>query len=571
MSLSYRVDVVFNSTGTIVPTGQFRQLNQNMNQAHGSANGIVDAFNTAGSSVDGLVTKLLAVVGALGLMSRALSVIKSGIGTNEKMETTKIGLAGEYESAGVVDRFDKGGDVADAAIRRMRQKAAALPGEFSDLVAIYNTAMLPMLRAGKTVKEGVDLAANAMAVGISRGIRPDVIGRELAAVLSGQAKGSNLLAARVLGLHGGEAARFNKQTASKRFDEVAGAFGSEGRLAAVDAYAKSFEGRWTTLVSNAKMTAMEMTKPLFNTMSNYLGAANQWFDNHQAEITHWVTSLGETLAKWFDRAAKSAENLIPYVKEAAKWLGLNAKNGNLELYGKRAVAGALGGEALDVGMSAGRSLLPMLSAIGAEGPAAALGLGLLATFAAALAVDVAGAASAINDASSPFHHFANLKWDEIKQGVGNLGQAFDQLSPKLLTVAEFFGVLFLENLSIAMSALLGVADALTTLAEKAKDFGDVVGIDLGRGKTNRRVKDEMIRDAAKYNDDGLLNLKGKFKPEDQKAKGHRTYINKVEIQVNSNQDPSRIARMTVQELNRLSERTLQSDKSMNWSRGSNAR
>ena len=592
MALTYKVNVVFSSSGSIMPKGgsggSMKEMNKSAESMMGAVNGIGDAFKGVGSAVDGVVTKLLSVVSSMNLVKRAMAGIGMGMSGNAFAEQTRIGMAGEFASLGVSGSFEGGERTADAAMRLMRKKAAALPGTYQDLVNIFNTSLIPMIRGGASVGQSVNLAAKAMAIGISRGIHPTVIARELAAVLSGQAKGSNLLAARVLGLHGATAAAFNKKTNHGRLAFVENDFSKPGREQAMEKYSGTLDTQWSTTIDNVRTVMMSLTAHLFESVKSFLSKINQWFDQNKAAIVKWADEIGYHLAKGFDAATTALVKMMPYLKGVADILVQKGENGTLMKYLGRGAAGMVGLDVLGGGMKMGGGMItgamgmlaphmkelgPILMESGPLLPLVAAGIAVLAVQIVGFAAAVFGAVNAITDATSPFHALANVEWDHIKNGLSRIGAVFEELSPKLITIAEMFGVLLLGELEGVINMVANLAEALMALGRAGSWLMDKLNINLvpGRVRDGERKVKEHGHTGALYNDDGLLNQKGKIKEDDSKAKGHRTYINKVEIQVNSNQDPSRIARMTVQELNRLSERTLQSEKSMNWSRGSNAR
>ena len=592
MALTYKVNVVFSSSGSIMPKGgnggSLKEMNKSAESMMGAVNGIGDAFKGVGTAVEGLVHHLLSVVSSMHLVQRAMAGISFGMKGNAFQEQTRIGMAGEFASMGVTGSFAGGENTADAAMRLMRKKAAALPGTYQDLVNIFNTSLIPMMRGGATVGQGVNLAAKAMAIGISRGIHPTVIARELAAVLSGQAKGSNLLAARVLGLHGGAAAAFNKKSNSGRLAFVENDFSKPGREEAMAKYSGTLDTQWSTTIDNVRTTMMALTSHLFESVKTFLSSINQWFDQNKAGIIKWADEIGYHLAKGFDAATAALSKMVPYLKGVADILIQKGESGTLLKYLGRGASAMVGLDALGGGMKMGggmitgavgllaphaKEIVPILMETGPLLPLVAAGVAVLAAQIVGFAAAAAGAVNAITDVTSPFHALANVQWDNIKHGLTRLGAVLEEISPKLITISEAFGVVLLGELEGVITLVALFAEGLLKLGGAISSTMDKMGINFipGRVRDGERRTKEHGHTGAMYNDEGLLAQKGKLKDDDSKAKGHRTYINKVEIQVNSNQDPSRIARMTVQELNRLSERTLQSEKSMNWSRGSNVR
>ena len=110
----------------------------------------------------------------------------------------------------------QGMSVAADVMSQMRKDAAALPGEFRDLVGIFKTISIPGFQAGASVDEIRAVAAQAMAVSQVMGLPMEQASRELAMLLEGRAGAHNVLGMRLAGLAGQRAEAFNKLTAADR-------------------------------------------------------------------------------------------------------------------------------------------------------------------------------------------------------------------------------------------------------------------------------------------------------------------------------------------------------------------
>ena len=450
------------------------------------AGSLASAFEGA---VEGAAS-LAATLGQVGAVAAIGAVTYGTLVLNKELENTQIALAAIFGANGITTSMPQGMSVAADLMSQMRKDAAALPGEFRDLVGIFKTISIPGFQAGASVDEIRAVAAQAMAVSQVMGLPMEQASRELAMLLEGRAGAHNVLGMRLAGLAGERAEAFNKLTAADRLASVRTEL--EKFAPAIEAYSHSFEGLSSTLVDNAKRFLSLATTPIFDRIKGVLSDANSWFDDNQDKVTLWASVIGERLgsafdfardkirAWWpeieafaehaYDRIASIWHRVGPLVEKvadsAAKALGNDKTFDRLEQIGLL-YAGMKGGSLLS-------GLIPSLPALGgldrlvrssgiagqvapegsafdamagrfrdtasgqfAAGEAGGL-LELLAdpvTIGAAAAaaailvsalVATAGALHALSDETSGFHDFAVYLWTDIEARAGGTMDALGQ-------------------------------------------------------------------------------------------------------------------------------------------------
>lgn len=580
--INYSVQVTYDSVGDVgtgLTNGVANAQSKVKDLQKRLATGIGGAFTSFGSGLSSLLSKpfeaLEGIVANAHLLKGVFEIAKIGIvGFNAEIEEMKIGMAGIFTSSGVANTFGEGLEMSAHVIKTMRKDAADLPGEFKDLVNIMRTISTPAIQSGLTVRETENMAKRAMAIGIGTGLRSDVIAREFAALIEGRAKSQNVLGMRLpgLSLHGDAAKKFNAMSTEDRIATLQKALGMKGG-AEQDAYeginkhfAKSWIGRTSALKDNLRGLAGAVTEPLFERMKSTLGWVNDWFSSNNA-LDNWVERAGRALATSFSMAFKVVMEI------EAKLHGIIDKV--VPVLSKHAKEGKLGGEIMDVvggavamkGMASVAS--PIMSGVGSvlqfgfspggmkaletvgealaglagtgEGVIVIVG-GIVAAFTTMIAWGTAlfGVYDALTDELSPFHELAMAVWNDIKvrvvESVMNLKAAFDSVLPTFKNLADLLGVAILAAVDLAAMAFQKLTEVIKGLATGAAWVLNKLGVDYRLEGV--KPKEIWEREHPSRFTEDALNRKAPAPP------NHTTHVHKVEIKVNSNQDPERIAKST---------------------------
>ena len=557
--------------------------------------------------------------GVEGAASLAVSLAKVGAvaafgavsyGTlllNKELENTQIALAAIFGANSVTSSMPAGMTVAADVMTQMRKDAAALPGEFSDLVAIFKTISVPGFQAGASIDELRKLSAQAMAVSQVMGLPTEQASRELAMLLEGRAGAHNVLGMRLAGLGGDKAEHFNKLPAAERLVVVRTELGKFAP--AIDAYAHSFEGLSSTLVDNAKRFLSVATSPLFDRIKGALSDANAWLDANDDSVSKWASAVGGKLGDAFDFARDKIRTWWPDIEafaehaydrissiwlrvgplvekvadRAAKALGDDKIFDRLEqiglLYAGTKGAGMAAGLVPSIPTLAGLDRLVRSSGlagqIAPEGSAfdAAAGrfrsaetgqfmageaggllellanpavLGAAAAAATVLVtalVGVAGALHALSDETSSYHDFAVYLWDSIS---AHGAAAMDNLSHAWADLEPWI-------LRAADAGGVQLLEAIKLLSIGAEQTAHTIerathliasALDwLGIQGEQVTHSRRIERPTARHLVESLQDAMGPMVKMGAGGGGGGVHVDRVEITVSSNQDPNRVARV----------------------------
>lgn len=583
MSLTYDVEIRYLESGNL--GGKVGSIGAKVKDLKGEFSGLgsaisdslsggLDAISSVAKGLLGLVAVGATAAGALGA---------SIVSMNGKLEETQISLASIFQGAGSTSSFGQGMAVASSQMEKMKKDAAALPGEFTDLMGIFQTISTNALASGMTVDATRQMAALSMAAGAIKGVPMRIVGREMAGLLEGRAGAHNLIGLR-LGLMGGKATEFNHLSEEKRAAKLQQLLQKAVSPEALDAFQHSFIGLFSTAKQNVKTIGAAFGEPLFNSVKTSLSHLNDWYSANEPKIDAYAHYLGTKVAHAWEYGMGVIEKYGPSVWEFSLraiermedgWRKIEPIVANVGNHIKRFLDDpkaidklekfAMMGLAMKVGLPMAAPLAKWgmgaaMEGMGGEGAALAALAPAALPVAAALAVlgaAVYGAVEVMNQ-NTEAGWAANSMWIDTKnnlsEGATNVQGAFATFSDNLMNVVDPA----LQNLG--MSAL-GAASGLSWIFKKASEhlpeaalaLGPV-GVPLaalmtnwqgtGRMDPHHRMLDPNVR--GKLDEGGGDKLKS-----DLKVPHNVTNIGKVEIYVNSTQDPSRVARATVEELAKI--------------------
>lgn len=618
--------------GTDGSDGAVRPLAPKIKDAKEETSKLGDAVRAFGKTAVGAFTGAVEKVGALTL-GLAAAGATAGIGAvtygvlslNKQLENTKVSLATIFAANGVASDVSHGLGMAAETVAKMRKDAAALPGEFHELLGIFQTIASSGFNSGASRSQLEDLAAQAMAASKVVGLPSDMAGRELAQLLEGRAGSHNVLGMR-LGIGSGDQAQaFNKLGAEERLARI------REELAkfepAFSVFESSFDGAGSSFMNNARELLRVVTEPVFGKLTGALVKVNKWIEDNESRIAGWTTLLGQKLSDAWDWGTKKIEEWRPAVEAFATHAFVKLKSvweevqpyaerfgeimkealqdpgtidklitllklyaavkvggglvdavggwgnaasigkgigGGVAKFGKKAVldgglkaiewgsrfgAGALGVGAATGGASAG--------AAGAGGAAAASGTGVLvaggalAAGAATLALAGLGAAAwqtkgLLADLDKAELDDARARYESamrVVEEAGKSAEAYEHVTT-MMRKLELTGN---ETAAAAIELHLGLANAAASAEILAANFADIRdGANVPQDPMVGRMSmlSEMPHWSAESKKDD------KRKPPRHPG-GAGMNVQKVEIVVTSNQDPSRIARLVSSELANL--------------------
>jgi hypothetical protein len=467
---------------------------------------------------------------------------------------------------------------------QIRRDAAALPGETADLARIFKLASIPGLQAGASTDRIEKLSANAMAYGMGvANLDSGTVSRELSMLMSGRAGSHNVLGLQLAGLGGDKAEAFNKMSGKDRFAFLEEQFGKHA--GSIELFANSFEGISSTLRDNAKLFLTSATSSLFEKVKGTLGDANTWFTEHQSEATKWASIIGAHLADGFTAGKNEILRWIPAVETfavnaeerieriwhkvgpvlAALSAGVRdiladpktldhldsilklyavAKGGQMlapaagGMFGAvKSVAGLMGGGG---GGGAGA-----LGGLAAPEVLAGLGVALAALF--PVAVAAAGAVDNLTDVNSKYHastmRAAKEIEDNLDRAAGTVKTAGRDMSDALRPFVDEAGSKFTIGLHWTSIAANDAAEHVGILAHNIKRLGELAG--FGSAAPNLKAE-TRAKEFADTGGDKLSARTEKAMVNAGAGGGAGVHIGTqiIHMTIASNQEPSRIARLT---------------------------
>lgn len=577
--VSYSVEVNFLSRGSINAPAM-----REIAGIEKSVSGLKKQMGGVGESLGSGLAKGAAMFLAADVLEKgigaALGMMKIGlIEMNAELEQMGITMATMFSAHGNTDNFQQGLESSKELIKIMRKDAQQLPGEFKDLSNIMLRMTTPALNSGLSIRETEKLAANAMALGVGSGIKADVVGREMGSLIQGQMR-KQMPILKVLPNFNMEAKEFNALPIEKRVAALKKSLGMMGgpEAEAMSAMRNAFQTSWvgltTTIKDNAKQILGVMSYHLFERIKGALAYVNDWYTSNSGTILDWADKVGYYMARGFSAAFHSLAKLEPMLIRVGSFLGREASTGNLTgdigkvvgLVSALKIASIAArptahiASALMSGGGAGSLISGTGAALGGVGAAAGLGGGAVATLGglvivlaalAAVGVTVYGVFEGLSNALTPLNEAMTTMWHSIKvsmyDAMESFGRSWEIVEPVLRRVSEIFGAAFLAMLEGIAEAIDVFAHAVESLLVIMRNNWDVIK-DLAQKSFHGLIPSEVL-DPDRHGRGDRPDREHLYRGADLDRKvppppNHTTNIHHVEIKVNSNQDPNRIAKRT---------------------------
>lgn len=586
----YRVILSLETTGSL--GAGMGSLTAKAHEAHGAVTGLREAGRTMGEVVASgaekmghalervadkafEVTRTLAAVGlAAGIGAATYGVVH----LNRELEETNLSLATVFQTQGFASNFNAALKLSNDQISKMKQDVKSLPGDLGQLSDIMKMIATPAAQGGANADQIRALAGRGMLVSRILGVPQEVAARELAQLFAGRAGSHNILGGR-LGLVGENAQRFNKESAQERVGEITKLFNTPAMNAAASAFAGTWIAQVTTLADNVKYLMLApATSGVFDRAKHAIGEINDYIDAHRQQIESVASLVNRRLVGAWDEVEAIVKRIAPIVGHFADKL-VSMQPAELEKHLVRGGEAMLGAKVGGMVLSGAGNAIGMAMRIGMMGGGGALA-GAASTAAPALAIAAdaalpvlaaaAGAFDILTDKTSIYHDGAVKTAEDIGATWGRIGENLEvamtpaaNASRRLL---DQLGDLSLKGLDQCALYAERVTIMLVDVAHGMSNFADMLNYGLGSIealKKFRAVQPEELEHPTidKKLDDLVFGAVAQDRAARAGAEagsktgagggGGGTHIQKVEIVIRGADDPSRVARMTVRELEKL--------------------
>jgi hypothetical protein len=553
-------------------------------------------------SIDGVADKIAGVGVTLGkwAIGGAAGVAVAGLtygvmGLNKEAEGAQIALAGVFAAQGITKDVQSGMQMAAEQVAEMRKEAAALPGEFQDLRNIFVTGAIPAFQTGMNPDEWRKMASNVMAAGAVSQLPMDMVAREMGQLLSGRSGAHNVFGTRIMGLSGQKAEEFNKLAPEKRLEKLRTELDKYAPV--IGLYEKSFDAMFSTAIDNGKTFLRLATAPMFEKGKDVLGWFNNWFTQNQDQVQYWAGQIGERLSAAFEWGKRTIQEWWPSIREfatnayyrlsaiwediaptvksfgetlkealkdpgtidklihlAEAYLALKVGMGGLSIGGDLLKMGA--GTMQMLSLLNGPGMLATVGAGGAAAAATAAGAGAGGTALGGLAaggmagtaamgvsmVLLAGVIAGLADASA--------KADEEQRKIAESKKLEDDATKKLIVGIGTGAPLAIDTFNVALAGATNQLGNFASIRPPSIEISPMQEYEMF-GTWGGKVPERGWRPPNPKEGTGTRPSEKDLKTPAHRGGGGGTSIQKVEIVVTTNQNPSRFARGVLDELGKF--------------------
>lgn len=544
--------------------------------SHGARafNSAIDSVGMAAANAAVSVGSVIgtALVGGLGLG------IKEAFHFNQELENTQLSLANIANASGTVANLSGAFRVSGDVIKQMRQDARDLPGEFKDLQNLMGLMEAASANAGMGMFSTEKLARETMVAASMLKVPFQVAGREMSMMLSGSARHSMPLFTK-LGFTDSKA--FNKLSQEERTLAIREKLAKLNSPEALGMVKNTWDAMKGNIVDSFRQGAGTIGGPLYATIKERVGAAlnlattdpakyerlkNQYinvatalgqglvtaFETGETFINHWYGPLATftgTMGRGFARVFGQFGPMIGGLADRFEsFLNNPAAFAHMEHIAKQLIALRMGGAALQMG-AGGLSAISMASGGGAGGAAAAAAMALPLVAVLGLATLAAeGFTHALTDQTSYLHDASVKAGKRAVEETASLTKGLASMFVTLQPIADYVGYSVVTTFSNLVSVVNFTIDNFNKFSTMLgffwdKAFGQKLGVstdtydydkDRNDSFTNGMYPTKLFNAPAEPGDIGA-----------KKPPEHHTTIHKVEIKVDGEADPQRVAKLTV--------------------------
>jgi hypothetical protein len=249
----------------------------------------------------------------MNLAERAKDMIGGILELQSAAEGAHIAIAGLISASGFPggNNFGTALKMSSEILQQMRRDAAALPGTFEDMQAIFQRAIPGGAQAGKSVQDIEHLSGRLMAVSKAFQIPAEFAGREFAEMMEGRASSRVALFAKLRQFMGADmdSSKFNALAAPEKWKAIEKALERFNPM--IEEYAKTWDTISTTASSYLAQLMRIGSGSTFSGLKAALQSANDWYKRNQVAVDAWAASVGENLGAAFNFLADVIGAALP--------------------------------------------------------------------------------------------------------------------------------------------------------------------------------------------------------------------------------------------------------------------
>ena len=541
MSTTYSVLLSLRTEGDL--TAKVGSVGAAADKADTSIKKMGSSFESIGAKMGNAMSSVASAIATIGVGvakwggAALFAGAAYGVGQlNNQLEQTQISLGAIYQAQGLAGTFADGMATASSQIAKMKTDVMTLPGTFGQLAQLMQTTATTGIAAGMNEDQLRKFAGRTMLTAsiVAPTIDNNLLSKEIVNLLAGKAGTHNILGLR-LGLQGEEAKKFNAMAPEQRLAELNKIF--DKYKDATDAIAHSWRAQFTTLKDIALYQVLQpITQPLFEHVKADLVKVNDYFLTHKTQVEHYVNIVAYRVAGAWDSVVSTVEKLKPVFE----WLG-----NKLESFHASDITKAFkeAGE-LALGLKIGSAAVPLAaSAIGSLAGGGGIAVVSVASFLGATAIAaLAGTGLAIADnLSDPANHPVTVSQMTAVYGdMAGISKDFHQVAYDMKELVGTIGGIGASLLAIGANMGRATSGALSDIVDRlshplggnihsysATDFN---GRTYDTLESHFRTLDEHLAanpTPPKQRDSAVTNIK-------------------VDIVVKGSDDPTRVARKTLE-------------------------
>ncbi len=518
---------------------------------------LVEGTKTLGEGLQSVTEKAahltlrLGEVGAAGAVAFATHGV---VHLNAELEQTQIALGAIFQAQGYYKSFEAGFSRAGEEVAKMKKDVMQLPVTFAELRETMQMIATPASHAGASIEQIRTLAERTTLVAGILGVPQDLAAREMGQLLSGHMNSRNRLGIEL----GFEAKTFNAKTHEEQLKEITANFARFDDSA--NRFSQSFKTNVTSLKDNLLNFEGAATKGLFEHVKVTLAEANTWFDGHRQQVAALASLIDNRLSSAWTTIEKTVKSVS---REVGPWLDKLLQMQPAAI-GRKLEGMAETGLELKIAGMALKSLGGIGAAAGGGGEGAAA-IGQAAIVAAPVVLGLAGAIHILRDDTL----LAHTEAVKMSKDMGsNLAQAMRTLDKDTEGARTKLGQFVDQMGLVTIGAADLVAKGFNKLIQGMHAVG-AAGERLGTRLLELFKTPEQIEAEKRFRDsvDGtpragdrdfafhLLKFSTPQLAEEERKNLKQTPPNntimKVEIVVKGSDDPSRVARLTMEHLQKI--------------------